>query len=365
MEDVIQEAIRANGGRIPFERFMELALYYPSLGYYTKGGQSPVGKGGDFVTSVSLGPLFGRILAQAIRQFRDELNDPEFSVVEYGAHRGELRDQILAELPGLNYIAVDVGAPFVGRVSDPAGDEAASSRRRVGDPAYNETDNRELTTVTGCILANEFLDALPVHRVHAQGGQWLEWYVENEPDHDGFLEVLGPLSSPRIADALRMLPVHLMEGYTTEVNLRALDWLEDIALRLSRGYVLLIDYGYERLDYFAPHRSKGTLTCYRDHRRGDDPLLVPGSQDITAHVEFSSFLERAKHLGFSVERFEDQGRFLLKTGEGLITKLIERDAGQFSALRGTLNQLTHPSMMGQAFRVLVLRKHEQRGERPG
>lgn len=311
--DLIRSEIRGQGP-IPFERFMDLALYAPDCGYYTKPGPSPVGKAGDFITSVSSGPLFGRILAHVIEGTRRELNDPAFTVVEYGAHRGALRSHILTELPDLNYLAIDVGD------SEPA-------------------------AITGCVLANELLDALPVHRVHASKGQWLEWYVEADVN-GAFQWSLGPLSSETLHLALAPLPVQVMDNYTTEINLRALEWIDTIAQRLKRGAIILIDYGYERVDYFAPHRHQGTLTCYRQHSRGNDPLLLPGEQDITAHVEFSSLIDRAKSHGFEVKTFETQEQFLLKAGRALIHQ---------GAIDPTsIQQLTHPNFMGQAFKVLIL-----------
>ncbi|MDA0576913.1 MAG: SAM-dependent methyltransferase [Verrucomicrobia bacterium] len=326
LNNLIQEAIATQGGAIPFERFMELALYAPALGYYTRPRPSPVGKSGDFVTSVSLGPLFGRILAGQVARFRDRLGAaPDFAVVEYGAHRGALRAHITAELPDVPYRALDVG--------DPPPD-----------------------AIMGCVLANEFLDALPVHRVRVHAGHWHELHVACGETPGTYREQIGPRVHPRLAAALADLPVALMEGYTTEVNLRALDWIDHIAKRLRRGFVWICDYGFERHDFFAPHRALGTLTGYQNHRRQGDPLHDVGNQDLTAHVEFTSLMEHAVRAGFEIETFTEQGRYLLQTGETLIRTLVEAEAGRVSALRGTLHELTHPNLMGRAFKVLVLKK---------
>ena len=147
-----------------------------------------------------------------------------------------------------------------------------------------------------------------------------------------------------------------MEGYTTEINLRALDWLENIASRLKHGYVLTIDYGYERNDYFAPHHRDGTLLCYRRHTKSANPYDHIGEQDITAHVEFTSVIEHGKQLGLEPVLFTDQSHFLLQIGESEIAKIVARTAGQLSKERAAIHQLIHPELMGRAFRVLVQKK---------
>jgi SAM-dependent MidA family methyltransferase len=345
--DEIRREIVCNGGLITFERFMDLALYHPQHGYYSSGRQR-IGKRGDYFTSVATGPLFGRLLAKQFLKWRNELGaPPEFEVVEFGGHRGRLRGDVLAAAPDLRYRVVEVG------------------------DALPES-------IIGCVFSNEFLDALPVHRVRVDGGEWKEIYValspsgtEPTPAHPGrgrlrlpssgrvgggLHEFFAPLSTPRLADFLAGLPVHLMEGYTTEVNLRALDWLETVARRLKRGYVLTIDYGYERSDYFAPHHRDGTLLCYHRHTRSANPYKHIGEQDITAHVEFTSLIEQGKTLGLEVALFTDQAHFLLQIGESEIAEIATRTAGQLSRERAAIHQLIHPELMGRAFRVLAQHK---------
>ncbi len=209
--------MEAHDGRIMFARFMELALYHPQHGYYASGRER-IGKKGDYFTSVSVGPLFGKILAKQFVKFREELsNPPEFEVVEFGGQRGQLRTDVLAAAPDLVYRVI-------------------------------ETSDLLPDSIVGCVFSNEFLDALPVHLVQVKDGAWQEVYVSVD-----LQEVIGPLSSPRLAEYLRDLPIQYMEGYRSEVNLRALDWLTEVARRLKRGWVVTIDYGYERSEYFAPH----------------------------------------------------------------------------------------------------------------
>jgi SAM-dependent MidA family methyltransferase len=318
----IRAEIARAGGQITFVRFMELALYHPQLGYYTSGA-ARIGKRGDFFTSVSVGPLFGKILAQFFRKLRAESGAADFAIWEFGGRGGELRADALAAAPGLTWNIVEVGAPLP-------------------------------EAMTGCIFSNELLDALPVHRVQVRGGAWRELYVVAMAD--GFAEEAGPLSDPRLAAVLAELPEAQMEGYRTEINLRALDWLEQIAARLRRGWILTFDYGFERADYFAPHRRDGHLQCYCQHQRHGHPFVNIGAQDITAHVDFSAVIEYGRALGLESVRFCEQGKFLLEAGADLIREIAERAAGQNSAERNAIHQLIHPAHMGRAFKALLLRK---------
>ncbi len=345
------------GGRITFAQFMELALYHPQHGYYA-GGRERIGKKGDYFTSVSVGSLFGKLLAKQFVKFREELgNPPEFEVVEFGGHRGQFRGDVLAAAPDLSYRVVETGDPLP-------------------------------DSIVGCVFSNEFLDALPVHLAQVKNGTWQEVYVSianpspepSPPRGEGqhgqipqlhssplggedqgegitlFEESLGPLSTPRLAECLRDLPVQHMEGYRSEVNLRALDWLKDVAQRLKRGWIVTIDYGYERNEYFAPHHRDGTLLCYHQHVKSANPYANIGEQDITAHVEFTSLMEHGRKLGFEPVLFTDQSHYLLQIGESEIAEIVERTAGQPSKERAAIHQLIHPELMGRTFKVLVQRK---------
>ncbi len=297
----IRREIRAVGGRITFARFMELALYHPQYGYYTSG-LNRTGKAGDYFTSVSVGPLFGRILARQFQLWgiRD--------VLEVGGHRGQLRADILAAAADLDYRVIEAGDSLPDKI-------------------------------TGCVLSNELLDAFPVHRIHGD----CEVYVTCD-----FQEELGPLSDPRLP--------RLPAGYRSEINLRAQDWLRAIADRLTSGYILTIDYGLERAEYFAPHHKDGHLQCYHRHTKSGHPYHRIGEQDITAHVEFTSLIELGEQLGLETVRFTDQTHYLLEIGAPIIREIVERDAGKLSPERNAIHQLTHPGLMGRAFKVLIQQK---------
>lgn len=336
----IRREIARTGGRITFCRFMELALYHPQFGYYTDAarwatapdphpvGRSGsarrprIGRAGDYFTSVSVGPVFGKILARQFQQWG--VTD----VLEFGGHRGQLRQDILATAPNLNYRVVEVGDQLPDKMS-------------------------------GVVFSNEFLDALPVHRLCGD----LEVYVgrascpstSSDSPEDGqdarpteFTEILGPLSDARLP--------RLPDGYRSEINLRALDWLTDISRRLTESaYILTIDYGFDRAEYFAPHHQDGHLQCYYRHTKSGNPYDHIGEQDITAHVEFTSLIEHGRSLGLEPVLFTDQAHFLLDAGRDIIQEIVERDAGQLSRDRNALHQLLH-STMGRTFKVLVQRK---------
>ncbi len=295
----IRREITDAGGRITFARFMELALYHPQFGYY-RTGAARIGRQGDFFTSVSVGPVFGRILARQFRQW----NAPVF---EFGGRHGQLRHDVLAAAPELDYRVLEVG-------------DAVSEQ------------------ITGTIFSNELLDAMPVHRLC--GDQAI--YVTGD-----FTETLGPLSDSRLP--------RLPAGYRSEVNLRALDWLTDVARRLTHGYLLTIDYGFERGEYFAPQHAGGHLQCYYRHSKSGNPYKHVGEQDITAHVDFTALIEHGRQLGLEPVLFTDQAHYLLQIGEPEIAAIVARDAGKLSAERNAIHQLLH-STMGTMFRVLIQHK---------
>lgn len=317
----VRESIRERGP-LSFAEYMQRVLYHPSLGYYAST-ESPIGPRGDYFTSVSATRLFGRMLARVLSRWRDELTAGPFAVYEFGAHQGQLRADVLNEISDLEYHTFEFS-------------DALPEQLR------------------GCVLSNELLDALPFHRVKVIGGQWRELFVD--ATEDGLTFRPGPLSDPELELQLAELPAHLMEGYETEVSLRALHWLRQVTGRLEAGYLLSIDYGHDTVEYFAPRRTRGGLRCYYRHQLSDDPFQHLGEQDITADVNFGMLMAEGERLGLQTVSFVDQSRFLLKNAGDLVREIVERDAGQFSRDRNALHLLTHPSMLGGPFKVLVQRK---------
>jgi SAM-dependent MidA family methyltransferase len=304
---------------------MDAALYEPGLGYYARA-ESPIGLNRDFFTSVSATGLFGRLLATVLREYRDATNPPEpFCVYEFGAHTGSLGRDIQLAAPELEY-------------------------RTFEQPDVLPESMR------GCVLSNELLDAMPVHRLKVCGGKWKEYYVAVAPG-TGCLEwLLAEPSDPRLLTRLAGLPVEWMEGYETEVCLQAEDWLRSVALRLEAGFIVTIDYGFDTPEYFSPRRVRGGLRCYHRHQTNTSPLERLGEQDITADVNFGALMAVGEQCGLETIDFLEQGRFFWKRCQALLSTIIERDAGQMSRDRNAIHLLTHPAMMGAPFKVLVQRK---------
>jgi SAM-dependent MidA family methyltransferase len=285
LEEIIIDKIKREGP-ITFETFMDMALYWPGLGYYSSG-KNVIGRAGDFYTSPHLHPAFGAMLARQLMEMWMLMGKPAvFHAVEIGAGAGYLCKDILDYLhkptsrdkdeflTALRYVIVEPFSHF-----------EEKQREIVGDFAGNITWVRSLkeSQITGCIFSNELLDAFPVHLVEMED-ELKEIYV----DFNGkeFVEVKDKVSSPELTIYLKEFSVHMQEGYKTEINLRIKGWLEEASAALSKGFLLTIDYGYSEREYYSEERTKGTLLCYHKHQYNENPYRDIGDQDITAHVIF-------------------------------------------------------------------------------
>ena len=359
---VVIAAEIARLGPLPFARFMELALYEPTFGYYS-AGKASIGRGGDFLTSVSVGPLFGRLLSAQFKEMWTNLGCPaEFTLVEQGANNGDFVHDVLvaaaAQPEFLKALQVQIVEPFA--------INQARQRQRLsafaGKVAWVKA-LEDLPSFVGVHFSNELLDAMPVHWLVRRNGGWREKYVHVIDEDKGGVEVdaeprfeflEGELSTPELQAILPHLPE--VEGYEAEVNLAALHWVRTLAARLKRGYVLVADYGFCRADFFHPDRTRGTLLCYRQHQKSENPLQHIGEQDITAHVEFTSISEKAEQAGLQVVGFADQHHFLVGLAKRVFTDAsAPLSAAQQSEMR-KLTTLMHPAMMGRGFQFLALAK---------
>ena len=294
LTDILRERI-ARAGPIPFRDFMDAALYHPEHGYYASG-RARIGRGGDFFTSVSTGPLFGALLARQFAEMWTRLGEPaDFTIAEQGAHGGEFARDVLT---ALREIAPACFAATRYHVIEPSEMLHAAQREMLGEFTAGKVrwfpSLDALPAFTGVHFSNELPDAFPVHAVVWDGRTWRESHVAFGDGRFHFVE--REITSAPLLATLSMLPP-VPTGYRTEINLAALEWIDALAAKLTRGFALVIDYGFSRAEHYRPGRTTGTLTGYRQHRRVDDILATPGETDITAHVDFTQAAAAAERGG--------------------------------------------------------------------
>jgi SAM-dependent MidA family methyltransferase len=322
----IEVEIAKAGGWISFERYMQLALHEPGIGYYASGAQK-FGARGDFVTAPELGELFGRTLARQLKGFE--------RVFEFGAGSGALADVLTRELD-CEYLILETSA-----------DLRARQRKRLGDRVRHV--DRLPPGFRGAMIANEVVDAMPVHVVH-----WAS---------NGILErgVTAPLAwadrpaSGPLLEAARAIDVPF--GYMSEINLAAPAWMRSLVQTLDAGAIFVIDYGFPRHEYFHAQRSSGTLMCHYQHQAHADPFARPGEEDITAHVDFTALAEAAHAAGADVLGYTTQAQFLVNCGitEVLAESNVE-NALRYAPIAAQAQRLLSPAEMGELFKVLAVGK---------
>ncbi len=352
---VIHKEISDVGGAIPFRRFMELALYHPEYGYYASG-RARIGKEGDFFTSVSVGRIYGRLLASICREVWERLDKPsEFSIVEQGANDGNMAADLLDTLReqddsfsrAVSYLIVE---PF----------DINQIRQKDKLHAFPEVrwvdSIDDLPEFTGIHLSNELLDAFPVDSLRWDGESWQEECVANT---SGTLTWSSrPITDPNLTEAAKLLPLNLPMGFRLEVNPGMKPWLVTLHSKLQRGLILTVDYGQAGDDRYAPHRADGTLLAFQNHQRFNDPLPQPGQRDITSQVDFTTLGRMAKEVGFEILGYSDQHHFLVGAAEPWLRSLgdftDQGDAARkdLSALQTLLN----PGSMGKQFKAIALGK---------
>ncbi|MEJ1355375.1 MAG: SAM-dependent methyltransferase [Candidatus Sedimenticola sp. (ex Thyasira tokunagai)] len=350
---VIRREIEAAGGRLPFDRYMELALYAPGLGYYTAGSRK-FGEGGDFVTAPEISPLFAQCLARQCVPLLERLGGAD--ILEFGAGSGALATDLLIALEQLgslpeHYFILELSPDLRARQQ-----ETLASRAPELLPRVEWLDGLPESGFRGVVLANEVLDAMPVQRFRIADGEVSEQMVGWEDDH--FVTQWAASASAELTGAIVPLAEHLAfdpDDYESEINLRAASWLQALGEVISAGAVLLIDYGYPQAEYYHPQRDRGTLMCYYRHQTHPDPLILPGLQDITAHVDFTAMAEAAQKAGFSVAGYTTQTYFLMGCGlDQLVAASDPSDVATHMALVQGVKRLTLPAEMGERFKVLGL-----------
>jgi SAM-dependent MidA family methyltransferase len=364
--------------QVAFAAFMDWALYEPELGYYAAQRQK-IGAGGDFVTSPHLGADFGELLAEQFLDLWISLDRPSlFQVVEMGAGQGLIAADVLGylrdrtfQLPAsdytafweaLQYIIIEKASAFI--AEQQYGLKPFAAQNKITWKTWGEIPNQ---SITGCFFSNELVDAFPVHRVEIQSGQVQEVYVAIAAHPESadptsvpvqFTEVVAPPSTPVLQAYLENFDLDLSSypnGYRSEINLAALDWIATVAQKLSHGYLLTIDYGYTAAQYYSPQRRQGTLQCYYQQAHHEDPYWAIGQQDITAHVNFTALEQQGKQLGLKHISYVQQGLFLMALGLGDRLNLNAASAANFMDIlrrREALHALINPLGLG-GFGVLL------------
>ncbi|MBI5783523.1 MAG: SAM-dependent methyltransferase [Gammaproteobacteria bacterium] len=342
---LIRQEIASAGGGISFDRFMELALYAPGLGYYA-AGKPKFGEQGDFVTAPELGPLFARCLARPCQSLLAELGGGD--ILEAGAGSGVMAAVLLLELESLGqlperYLILELSPDLRARQTETIKRRAPHLFERVRWLAELPGDFR------GMVLANELLDAMPVTRFKiTESGVnelWVGW------ENDGFAWREQP-----VAESLRtrLQALSLPSGYISEVNLRAEAWVRSVADILKQGAMLLIDYGFPSAEFYHPQRTQGTLMCHYKHHAHDDPLRLVSLQDITAHVDFSAIAGAGTGAGLTLLGYSSQAAFLIGSGlEQIMAASDPDDARAHLALTQQIKKLTLPHEMGELYKVIA------------
>lgn len=342
--------------RVTFAQFMEWALYHPTLGYYRRPA-AKVGKQGDFYTSSHVGAVFGEVLAKYLCRLAQTFGTSQWSIAEWGSGDGKLANDILramGEEPEYKTLA----AYYMVETS-PYHRQLAQARLD-GEPRVRwvERFDNETTDKPVVVISNELIDAMPVHRLRFVEGDWFEIYVTWNERKGTFEEVTGERSSEALTHYIREECPPEKEGQTIEVNLQSYRWLKQLASSIKRGYILTIDYGYEKKYLWNTERRDGTLMCYYRHRAHANPYVRVGEQDMTTHVNFSSLRRWGEGFGLHTLFYTTQGEFLLQAG--VLEKLQEhRDPNPFSdaARRNrAIRQLIAPGGLGDTFKVLLQAK---------
>jgi len=352
---ILAEQIKSRG-RITFADYMDACLYHPEHGYYTKADQ---GERRDYITSVDVTPVFGRLLARQFHEMWTVLGRPQpFALVEAGAGSGRLAKQVLdctresfgEFYSATRYIAVERSAARRAAQMQNLEEHIASVRFCPSEELPAEIPN-------GCIFSNELFDAFAVHRVLRANEDLQEIYVTNTQNE--FREEFGPLSSIGIAEYFDAQAITLREGQMAEVNLAACEWIEDMARRLHRGFLLTIDYGYQAQQLYDDRHMRGTLMAYDRHRAGEDFYRAPGAQDLTAHVNFTTLDLWGARSGLVRAGFTSQTNFLLALARhSNFADLESAGASEYEkiAARTLFKTLIHPEGMGGTFKVLIQQK---------
>ncbi|MEW6512568.1 MAG: SAM-dependent methyltransferase [Pseudomonadota bacterium] len=350
----IAACLRTAGGWLPFADYMDLALHQPGLGYYA-GGAHKFGKEGDFVTAPELTPLFGQALARQVAQVLGAVPPAPTlpALLEVGAGSGKLAADLLLALEALDALPVRY------EILELSGELRARQRQTIATAAPHLASRvvwlDELPEkFSGCVIANELLDALPTHAVAWRESGLMERGITLTSA--GFGWAAERPAQGALAEAMAALPVEAT--FESEIGLAARAWVAEWGRRLEHGALLLIDYGLPRHELYHPLRSQGTLRCHYQQRMHEDPFWWPGLSDITTHVDFTAVAEAGFDAGLDVLGYTNQASFLINCGIGDLLA-AQQEAGGEQALRATsaVQMLLAPREMGELFKAIALGKN--------
>lgn len=351
LKSLIVAEIDRQDGWISFAAFMQACLYQPGLGYYSAGSHK-LGQGGDFTTAPESSRLFAYALASHVQDVATQLN--QYDLLEFGAGSGRLAVDLLQQLSRLHclperYLILDLSADLQQRQQTLIQEQLPELAERVVWVS-DIPDN-----FSGVMIANEVCDSMPVHLLHFSAGTATEQGVSVA--NGEFSWQARDISDPRLTAKAKQIREQTGEtDYLTEVNLTAEDWIQHLASKLEQGAVFIIDYGYAFEEYYRPERSQGSLRCYFRQQAHDNPLILPGLQDISAHVDFTALAGSAHAMGLDVSGYQEQADFLMAGDITMLAAELQQQTDSFDWLRhsSALKQLLMPGAMGHQFKVLSL-----------
>lgn len=353
--NIIKQKIQQEGA-ISFKDFMEMALYYPNLGYYTSEKEK-IGGLGDFYTSSELDPAFGNLLAKQFNEiYKNYFKNQKFQIVEVGSGKGYLVYDVLSYIKN-NYPNLYKTLEFISVEKSPYHRDYQKKLLKDFDNVSFYEDLTEIDNINGIIYSNELFDALPVHLIRKIGGKIFEVYITLEGD-----DIKEVLKEPQkeILQYLKDLNIDIPEGMTTEINLYAKDLIQEIGNKLEKGFVFTVDYGYPSKELYKPYRMRGTLLCYYKHTYNENFYQNIGLQDITSHVNFSALVYYGKKSKLDFVGFTDQAHFLISLGlMDIFQELQEKGDYKSYERLNRLKTLILPKGMGEKFKILIQSKNIQ------
>lgn len=355
LADALRAEILANGGAMPFSRFMELSLYTPGLGYYSAGA-SKFGASGDFTTAPELGPLYAATLANAIAPVMQQLG-PQARFLELGGGSGAFAEVLLKRLLELDAL------PDRYAILEPSADLRERQRERLENafipPVFalvEWLDGPFDDDWDGMVFANEVIDALPTPRFLVRDGMVYEETVELDAN-GAFVRGAQPadaMLSASVRHLERYLEKPFADGYRSELLPQLPYWIQAVAGGLKRGALLFVDYGYPRGEYYQEDRDDGTVRAFYRHHVHNDLYRWPGLQDLTASVDFTAMAEAGTGAGFDLAGYCTQASFLLGNGLDTLLAKVEARSDEIGKvrLRDQVKKLTLPTEMGERFQVI-------------